>query len=251
MGLQARTSTCVDANLMTTDEYNTIKYYTAQLPFGADVIRSLGEIILRYGLEAQVGALYVHRHFEMPPASIVLKFAVSEEIEVARMSEIASLERKNIHGTSFRLMEGQRFQAFEYASNSPTPELPASFLHELAQFLNDNRLNEVLGLFIRTSSNQQTSCELNLSEPRVSVSIPLKEVPDDVLLEATPASWVYSTRCDQPNAVNYCSDPDPKVRCDHSKQPDSDVRLLEIITNVCRKRGLDPEIRLGGKGLCI
>ena len=242
MGTQTQKYACLESRLTTAEEYNTIKYFTAKLPFGIDNIRRLGEIILRYGLEDQVGALYVHRHFEMPSDSILLKRAPSGDIEIARMCPSSSFDRKDINGISFRLIEGQRFQAFEYAVNFPTSSLPASFLNDLAQFLVENRLDDVLGLFVRTPSNQQASCELNLAKLRVSVSVPLKDVPDGARQEATPASWVYSSTCDDPHAANFCTE--PNIRCSHKTEVDSDTSLFEIITDALQKRGLAREISL-------
>ena len=246
MTSQITISAFIDRNFITADEYNGIKCFAAELPFSPDNIRRFGEIVLRHSLQDRVGALYVHRHFEMPPDSIVMKYALSEDIEIARIYQADSLERKHIAGTSFRLLEGHRFQAYEYAVNVTMPQLPQSFLNELSRFLVDNNLDAVLGLFLRAPNNDQTLCELNVAEPKISVSIPLDDVPDDVQLEATPASWVYSSSCNEPNAVSTCSE--PIVRCDHSTQPENDARLLETICNAFQKRALNPEISLFTKG---
>ena len=249
MGSQATISAYMDSSFITADEYNAIKCFTAEPHFGHENIRALGEIILRHGVQDRVGALYVHRHFEMPPDSVVVKYALSDDIEIARMCQIDSLERKDLNGSSFRLLEGRRFQAFEYAVNTPIPPLPQPFLEEFSQFLANNDLDDVLGLFIRAPSNELKSCEMNVEEARLSVVVPLDDVPDDVRLEATPAAWVYPNRpCDDPEAVNSCSD--AKVRCDHSTQPDGDIRLLEFITNAFQKRGLNAEISLFNEGQC-
>jgi len=176
---------------MTPETYNNIREFTPELPFKENMIEQVGNIIRRHSLENQIAVLYVHRHFDMPANSIAIEEKPVKGIRVIRMPQLTTVKPQEINGISFKLMETGKFQAFEYSTQSTTPTFPSEFLKELAQFINDHNLADVLGISVRSDKDDLLTSELNLFGPKLSVSIPTGELPPDLQEHSTPTNWLF------------------------------------------------------------
>jgi hypothetical protein len=215
------------ASLIEAEDYNNIIECTKEIPFSNDNILEAGEILRRHGLEYKFGVLFVHRHFDMPPRSIAIKTAICQDIEIIQFFPIAAIAQDEIRGTSYKLLKNGKFQAFEhYVRGEAETEIPESFANELAEFILQNHLEEVLGLFCR--DEHEDGVELNLYGQKIGVKIPIAEVPQDILSETTTTGWVFSSAQNE----------QPVYGCSHSSHSVGDKHRLPVIEAALRKRGL-------------
>lgn len=225
-----------DPTLMGAGAYNSIGEFQPDLSFDQDVLHRFGEIIRRFNLQNEVGAVYVHRHFQMPRKSIAVTRDLPGGMTITRISSIKSLVNEvTLIGSAFKLMGGNRFQAYEYSTQGRAPFLPTLFLEELARFLNENQLQDVLGIFTRTEDVHRLT-EFNMHDLRLSISIPSTEIPYDIQKNASTTAWVY------PNAQGSSLD-GPKQCNNHYDDPQAPtVRLIET---ALYKRGIERSWVLG------
>jgi hypothetical protein len=220
----------LDPTLMSAGAYNSIGAFRPDISFDRDVLDRFGEIIRRFNLQNEVGAVYVHRHFQMPRKSIAVTRCLPSGMTITRISSIKSLLNETIIGSAFKLTSENRFQAYEYSTQGPIPFLPTLFLEELARFLNENQLQEILGIFIRNEENMPRLTEFNLHDLRLSISIPNAEIPYNIQENASTTAWVY------PKAQGSSID-GPKQCNDHSD--DSHAPTVRMIETALHKRGID------------
>jgi hypothetical protein len=218
-----------DPTLMDAGAYNSIGEFRSDLSFDRDILDRFGEIIRRFNLQNEVGAVYVHRHFQMPRSSIAVTRCLPSGMTITRISSIKSLLNERIIGSAFKLMSGNRFQAYEYSSQGPTPFLPTLFLEELARFLSENQLQEILGIFTRNEDVPRLT-EFNLHDLRLSLSIPSAEIPYDIQENAITTAWVY------PKAQGSSID-GPKLCNDH--YDDSRAQTIHLVETALHKRGIE------------
>jgi hypothetical protein len=254
--------TLFDPAVMTADIYNRIREFTPELPFGKKTVEKVGAIIRRHSLEKQVGVLYVHRHFNMPADSIALEETPSNDIRVTRMTRLSKIDPSDseIGGISFKLMETGKFQAFEYSARSKTPTFPHAFLEELAHFITENELTDVLGISVRGTVDGLRNSELNLFDPKISVNLPTEDIPADLRENATPTNWVYMENMERNgNAIDdftrqsgwqswsQCTYMCPDSKCTYMCKREctwmcrggsSELSLKAIIDGAFQKRGL-------------
>lgn len=175
-----------DPSLMTAETYNKINMISSTVPFREDLISKAAEIFHRHSMTENFAPLYVHRHWDMPIASIAFQETPAEHIEITKITPVSSLPTDEIHGTSFKLEKG-RFQAYEYGATS-APGFSDQFLTEFADFLMRNNLQDALGIVALTNARAPTT-EFNLPGREVSIVVPTEDVPaTDV--EPIPTSWV-------------------------------------------------------------
>jgi len=238
----------LDGHLMMADTYNSIKEFKSEMPFGLDIVEEVGSIIQRHSLEKYIGILYAHRHFDMPPDSIAMMRSPSGGISITEMTPLDAVDPNDTYGVSFKLMETGKFQAFEYSSRSPTPTFPPAFLEELAQFITKHQLADVLGFSIRSADDDDvlSTCELNLFEPKLSVTLPTDDISAELRQNATPTYWVHRSHGSWQGlsqCINYCPPKQcymcgPRSCTIMCRGQGSDSLLRGIIDEAFSKRGL-------------
>jgi hypothetical protein len=238
----------LDGHLMMADTYNSIREFKSEMPFGHDIVEEVGSIIQRHSLEKHIGILYAHRHFDMPPDSIAMMKSPSDGINITTMTPIDAVDPNDAHGVSFKLMTTGKFQAFEYSARSPTPTFPPAFLEELAQFITKHHLADVLGFSIRSADDDDelSTCELNLFEPKLSVTLPTDDISAELRQNATPTYWVHRSHGSWQGlsqCINYCPPKQcymcgPRSCTIMCRGQGSDAQLRTIIDEAFSKRGL-------------
>jgi hypothetical protein len=210
--------------------YNSIRVFTTDLPFDAEIIQKVGEIIRRHKMEKDFGALSLHRHFDIPQNSISVKSALTNDIDVIRFCQVSEILPDEIRGSSFKLSANGQFEPFEYTTHGAEAEFPKPFADDMAEFILQNHLDDVLGLFRR--NEREDGVELNLIAQKIGVKVPANEIPKDMLLQASATAWTFS---DQEKDVGG-------YKCSHSTSTDADGTRdkdhLFIIQAVLRKRGV-------------
>ncbi len=199
----------LDGHLMMAGTYNSIREFKSEMPLGQDVVEKAGNIVQRHSLEKHIGILYAPRHFDMPLDLIAMIKSPSDGISITTMTPLDAIDPNDAHGVSFKLMATGKFQAFEYSDRLPTLTFPLAFLEELAQFITKHHLAEVLGFSIRPANDDDelSTYELNLFEPKLSVTLPTDEISAELRQNATPTYWVHrSYRSWQglSQCINYC-----------------------------------------------
>jgi hypothetical protein len=222
--------------IVNSEEYNSIEKCAGMKgsPFCDDILRRVGEIICRHNVEDSFGALFVHRHFDMPSGSLAVQSSLSDDIEIIQFLDESKVAVEDLHGVSFMLpTESGAFRAFELSvpyGDQPDAEIPAPFQKELAEFIRNNHLERTLGYF-RRGKMDFTGEELNIQELKTSFLIPKAELPEAVLRDRTPAKWVFAAGQDRnvPIQMQLCSNTEGKG---------SDKVNMSIVDGVLRKRGL-------------
>jgi hypothetical protein len=152
------------------------------------------------------------------------------------MSSLESLADDTITGLSFKLI-GDRFQAYEYTTQGSMPFLPDPFLEELARFLNDNQLQDLLGIFIRDEAEVPApSTEFNIPDVKLSLCIPSEEIPHDIRTNTVSAAWVYTKAEDCGRLIQDCEHEPEKWGNDEEIERSKIVYLIESAT---QRRGIE------------
>ena len=104
-----------------------IREFTTEIPFSSETVRKVGDIIVRHKVQNYIGAVYVHRHFEMPENSIAVTSQIANNTEVMRFSPLSAFRAGELQGDTFKVREDGKVQAFEYSASGVDLEIPRRF----------------------------------------------------------------------------------------------------------------------------
>ena len=175
----------LDPNIITADEYNNIRRFTSELPFSVDIIDEVAHIFRRHSMQSHYGPVYIHRHYDMPDNCMAVQFEI-EDVQIMKMLPIADVPPEQRYGSSFKLMENGKFQAYEYSSNQPA-SIPDEFLDDLARFILKHQLADVFGISSVSIATTSATTEINLFGDKLSIALPSNEVPPEI--SVTPTVW--------------------------------------------------------------
>lgn len=228
----------INPTLIEADAYNEIQEFR-RVSFDSNIINRFGEVVRRFDLQDCVGATYVHRHFQLSNGSIAVTELLPDGLTITRMSSLESLADDTITGLSFKLI-GDRFQAYEYTTQGSAPFLPEPFLGEIARFLIDNQLQDMLGIFIRDEAAVPApSIEFNFPEVKLSLCIPTDEIPHAMQENAVPAGWVYTKAEDCGQPILGCEHEPTKWGNDEEVKARQSQRV-DLIESAMQRRGMEP-----------
>jgi hypothetical protein len=93
------------------------------------VVAAISDIFELHAMTERFGIHLLHRHFELPPESLLLKSSVDDDITLTKITSIGSVDFSCLRGVLYMLNNADKFQAYEFKKGEPI-DLPAPFLSE-------------------------------------------------------------------------------------------------------------------------
>ncbi|KAI8630195.1 hypothetical protein F5Y19DRAFT_474579 [Xylariaceae sp. FL1651] len=161
-------------------------------------LHELKDIFERYGTSSEVGLSLLHKHFTINEGEMVVEFGhVSTPWPVPPSGQVAG---GHVVPRSWRFMNG-RLVPYEFGFNHPAQSeykeshLPSGFVEEVAVFLSDTCLDDVLG--ICAIGNAELEGRIEMNRGRVNFTIPPSK-PEDmdvrVVPEHAPSVWAFDCK---------------------------------------------------------
>ncbi len=156
------------------------------------------DIFERYDVASEVGLSLLHKHFTIEEGEMVVEFGhVSTPWPVPPNGKVAG---GHVVPRSWRFMSG-KLVPYEFGFNHPAQseykeyDLPTGFVEEVAIFLSDTDLDDVIGICAIGSAEVEGRIELNRG--RVNFTVPPSKPEDmDVRLvpEHAPSVWAFDCK---------------------------------------------------------
>ncbi|KAI1160790.1 hypothetical protein F5B18DRAFT_487071 [Nemania serpens] len=161
-------------------------------------LHELKDIFERYEIASEVGLGLLHKHFTIEEGEIVVEFGhVSTPWPVPSNGKVAG---GYVVPRSWRFMGG-KLVPYEFGFNHPAQseykeyDLPTGFVEEVASFLSETHLEDVLGICAIGSAELEGRIEMNRG--RVNFTVPPSRPEDmDVKLvpEHSPSVWAFDCK---------------------------------------------------------
>ncbi|KAI0202876.1 hypothetical protein F4808DRAFT_458583 [Astrocystis sublimbata] len=161
-------------------------------------LHELRDIFERYDIASVVGLSLLHKHFTIQKGEMVVEFGhVSTPWPVPPNGRVAG---GHVVPRSWRFIDRQ-LVPYEFGFNHPAQSeyqecvLPPSFVQEVAAFLSDTDLEDVLGLCVIGTAELEGRIEMNRG--RVNFTVPPSR-PEDmdvrVVPEHAPSVWAFDCK---------------------------------------------------------
>ncbi|KAI0111106.1 hypothetical protein GGR51DRAFT_65815 [Nemania sp. FL0031] len=161
-------------------------------------LHELKDIFERYAIASEVGLSLLHKHFTIQEGEIVVEFGhVSTPWPVPLSGKVAG---GCVVPRSWRFMSG-KLVPYEFGFNHPAQseykeyDLPTGFVEEVATFLSDTDLEDVLGICAIGTAEVEGRIEMNRG--RVNFTVPPSK-PEDmdvrVIPEHAPSVWAFDCK---------------------------------------------------------
>ncbi|KAI1194640.1 hypothetical protein F5X97DRAFT_346526 [Nemania serpens] len=161
-------------------------------------LHELRDIFERYDIASEVGLSLLHKHFTIEEGEMVVEFGhVSTPWPVPSNGKVAG---GYVVPRSWRFMSG-KLVPYEFGFNHPAQSeykeygLPTGFVEEVATFLSNTDLEDVLG--ICAIGNAELEGRIEMNRGRVNFTVPPSKPEDmDVKLvpEHSPSVWAFDWR---------------------------------------------------------
>src|SRR5947207_6512534 len=138
------TSSFIDSSIITTDDFNKITDIHDQTQLDPNMLPAIAAIFQSQGVTNTFGFQLLHRHYQIPEASIALTAPIGSII-VTKITPVANVDTTAIRGQLYLLNDKGKFQAYEYEYGPPI-SVPMEFLTELASFIQKNGLQTKFAL---------------------------------------------------------------------------------------------------------
>lgn len=117
-------------------------------------------------MQQSFGIHLIHRHDQIGEDMVRVEEALkTRQGSWTKPCAIGHLDAKNIHGQVFKLLPDERFIAYEYGEGSPSTSSASAnslFFRELANYLLENELTDILGLEVLHEDQPQRMVEFEM-----------------------------------------------------------------------------------------
>ncbi|KAI1709898.1 hypothetical protein Ddc_13661 [Ditylenchus destructor] len=143
-----------------------------------EMIKGLGEIVLKHGYENDACVMIEHRHFDLAANEAMLEEQVGED-RIAKPVLLEEIYAKGAHPTMFHCSEDGKWSPVGFGLDKDvdlSPWRDEAFLQEVGNYLILNGLNDKFMLATRTAKDAKNEgvqyVELNYAETRTSKCVP-------------------------------------------------------------------------------
>lgn len=139
-----------------------------------EVLRALGDIYVRHGAHKAFGVHLLHSHFHAPDDTVLMgrKVSLGPESDACwtQVMPIHDLKNVPMHAHVLRLTEQGLFVPYEYhrgTLSAAALTVPAAFFEDLAKFLRDKDLADLIALEVIHESEKMRCVEFVAGESTV------------------------------------------------------------------------------------
>lgn len=119
------------------------------------VLHALAHVFVRHELHEDFGISLLHRHYDIAENTVMVHTKSLEEDRYVDRCRAEMLGLLPIHPILFYLNNQREYLPCEYLACAPKKKTPSEeYLQELASLLQENNLENVLGLSIRTDRDE-------------------------------------------------------------------------------------------------